>query len=225
MKLVELGTIKGKRIIAIPKGMNESGWDGFVRKTRKPVGSSSFVFVYENICVFNKGATNRVSKGKEASLVTSHREVSYSHEASYLSALMETVKDNRGPSKLHGKDNFRKDVIVSTVRNKKVGSKEVIWRNLPDDGDDSWHLVTLQKLREVERSFWHVWVELLGWKDRLDSMLKIVDEGLGLIMGLGHVSNGNKEATEELKGGRFGPKAFKVNKGVGLDRGPFKRLV
>lgn len=71
VKLVELGTGKGKGIIAIPEGRNGSGWDGFVKKTSELVGSSSSVLVSEN-----KGV-NGAAKG--VSRVKLHRGVFNSH--------------------------------------------------------------------------------------------------------------------------------------------------
>lgn len=32
---------------------------------------------------------------------------------------------------------------------------------------------------------WHLRAEILGWKEKIDSLLKKVDRGLSLIMGLG----------------------------------------
>lgn len=58
VQLVELGTGKGKGIIVIPEGINGIGWEGFVRKVRDLVGSSSSVFVFFN------GADSKASKGK-----------------------------------------------------------------------------------------------------------------------------------------------------------------
>lgn len=201
---------KGKGIIAIPEGRNGSGWDGFVRKARELVSSSSSVFVSENRGVFNNGIA------KEVSMVKSLIGVSSSHEAPYLSTLMEPTKDNPGPSNKHGKDNIRKDLAVLILRNKKDGSKEVNRRNFSDDEVAGWHPTMLKKVEEVERSLWHIRAKLLGWKHRLDSMLKTIDEGLGLIMGLGHVSKRKIETIARVKGGCLGLRSLSQMKELGL---------
>lgn len=68
--------------------------------------------------------------------------------------------------------------------------------------------------------------ELIGWKERLESSLKKVDEGLGVFMGLGLyvVDKVEGKGMVEL---RSGPKCLKNNKvdgmKLGLDRGPVIR--
>lgn len=83
----------------------------------------------------------------------------------------------------------------------------------------------MQKLGEVEESLWHVQAELRGCKERLDLLMKIADDGLGLISGLGFVSKDNNEVFVEKKGELDGPTVSKNNKGDGPDSGLLKRLV
>ncbi|XP_040997848.1 uncharacterized protein LOC121243846 [Juglans microcarpa x Juglans regia] len=158
-------------------------------------------------------------------MVYPHRVVSSSHEAPYLSALMNPESDIHVPSKASGKDYTRHYEVGMITRNKKERSMEVISRNLPVAGVDGRHSHKLQKLGEVEGSFWHVRVELLGWKERLDTLFKIVDDGLGLITGLDFVSKEYNEVTIEKKRGLDGLKDSKANNRVGPDRGPLKRPV
>lgn len=74
----------------------------------------------------------------------------------------------------------------------------------------------MQRFREVEGSLWHVQAELIGWKQKVESLLKTVDGGLGLLMGLDHDLLGVKDV-KEVKGKLIGPTS---NKGVGLGQGP-----
>lgn len=65
----------------------------------------------------------------------------------------------------------------------------------------------------------------MGWKEKLDSLLKIVDDGLGLISGLGFVSNDSAEILVEKKGGKDGSKALFSCMQNGPVRGPMMRPV
>lgn len=44
--------------------------------------------------------------------------------------------------------------------------------------------IHLQKLEEVEGSLRHMWAAISKWYMKLDSLLKVVDNGLGFILGL-----------------------------------------
>lgn len=104
VKLSELGTSKGRGIIAIPEGRNRSGWEVFVRKIRELVGSNSSVLVSENRGVSNNGAVIKASKGKEVQFANSQCGVSSFHETPYLSALKVPVQESSGPSKVADKN-------------------------------------------------------------------------------------------------------------------------
>lgn len=58
----------------------------------------------------------------------------------------------------------------------------------------------MQKFGEVETSLWHAWAEILEWYTKLDSLMKVVDNGLGLLLGLNANSSGvqNKETLSGL---------------------------
>lgn len=100
--------------------------------------------------------------------------------------------------------------------------KNALWRKQLDGGMDGWPSVALQKFREVEGSLWHVRVELIGWKERLCSLLKKVDGGLGLLMGLGPTLVDNEEVKAMMES-RSGLKSFNVNKANGLAKGLVNR--
>lgn len=103
-----------------------------------------------------------------------------------------------------------------TARNKEEGLKEVSSTKPPMVGVNCW-----------EGSLWHVRAELLGWKVKMDSLLKIVvDDGLGLILGLGFVYKDLIEVfAKKGEGGMDGSKGSNSNIGNEPDRGPLKKPV
>lgn len=80
----------------------------------------------------------------------------------------------------------------------------------------------LQRLGEAEGSPWHIRAEIIGWKEKFNSLLKKVGGGLGLLMRLSQVLVVSKENKKAL-GVLFRPMVAK--KGVGLDRGLVTRSV
>lgn len=57
---------------------------------------------------------------------------------------------------------------------------------------DVWNSQKMKRLREVEGSLWHR-VELTVLKDKLEMIMKSIDEGSGFLMGL-KTSDKNKES-------------------------------
>lgn len=191
-----------------------------MRKVRDFVGSSSPVSVSENRGGFSYGVDNKDFKGKEARKLHFHNGASSSHKASFKSAMLGPVNDIPGSSKASRKIPSKHSKAESTARYKQVRPMGLKNRMLLIAGADGWHSQKLQKLGEVEGSLWHVQAELQGWKERLDSLMKIVDDGLGLISGLGFISRDMQRASVVQKGGWTGPTSSKPNKEDGPDRGP-----
>lgn len=160
VKLIEYGTGMGKRILVIPEGWRGSGWAGLVRNMRVMVGSSSSSSTH----------VNRVD--------SKHGTVSYASTLLKLAPVIES----------YGYGNERKVELVSKERLRKEGPMTECHRNSYVGGATGWSFEVLHRLGEVEGSLWHIRSELFGWREKLDIMLEKVDGGLGLIMGLGHVS-------------------------------------
>lgn len=95
---------------------------------------------------------------------------------------------------------------------------DVLWRKQFHGRKIGWPSELLQKVGEVEGTLWHVWAELIGWNERLESSLKKVDEGLGVFMGLG-LSVVDKVEGKRMVELRGGPKFLKNNKFDGMKRG------
>lgn len=148
-----------------------------MRIMREMVGSNSSVSVSENRVVTNNGVA-RESRGREVISDTSYKGVTSPREALYQLALMKPVYGNSGFCQKNGNGNTSKDELVSAVRNRKDGMNVISRRNHLDGGVDGWLSVALQR-KEKSKGLWHVRAKFIGWKERLDSLLKEVDGGLG----------------------------------------------
>lgn len=72
------------------------------------------------------------------------------------------------------------------------------------EGGDGWSPEVLQTVRVVEGSLWDIQAELMKVKDFSSNLLKIIDTGLELIMGLGRMgcagcsSSCNKNGSQQM---------------------------
>lgn len=186
------------------------------------VRSSSPVLAKDNRFVSSNGEDSKNSSGKEVLNATHHGGVNSSGEASYLLALLKPVSGDSVSLQKNGQGHHRKVNIVPERRLTKGASMvESRWNN-NDSGVVGWSSEVLQSLGEAEGALWHIRSELISWKENCDSLLKKVDGGLGLLMGLGHVSVDPKVYKKEL-GRQSGPKDEGNKKG--LVRGPVSRSV
>lgn len=211
IKLSVLGSGKGNRIIVIPEGKIGSGWERFARKLLKFVGSFSSISATGNKAASNNGNAKRDNKEQEKLSFNPHIGVSSSRPAPYLAALTDPVKANHGSSIIHRKNVNIKDVEGSRERILNVGMMKGTQDAVLGDEGAVWNPKMLGKLGEVKGSFWHLRAELSGWKDRPESMLKKVDDGLGLVMGL--------MSSYAPKGGKVS-KEGQMGSGSGLENGP-----
>lgn len=90
IKLIELGTSKSNGIIALPEGLNGSGWNDFVKKVR----------VFTNSTHSGFSSKNRVSRREfEAAKVSDRKKIGHSScrdtsATSYISALKAPTQAN-----------------------------------------------------------------------------------------------------------------------------------
>lgn len=99
----------------------------------------------------------------------------------------------------------------------KVGSNDESRRNHRDGGVGNWSSEVQQRLGEAEEWLWHLRAEIIGWKEKIDSLIKKVDGRLSLIMGLGQVLVDCKDSNK-TKGVIHGPVIKEM--GVKLESGP-----
>lgn len=62
-------------------------------------------------------------------------------------------------------------------RKREDGMQEETRRNTLAGRYDCWPSMVLLSFGEVEGSLWHVWAELLGWQQKVESLLETVDGG------------------------------------------------
>lgn len=83
--------------------------------------------------------------------------------------------------------------IKRFISNNRKGNNAVSveCRHACREGDpDDWSSEVKRLLGEAEEMLWHLHIEISGWKNNLDSLIRKVDVGFSHILGLGKAFTG-----------------------------------
>lgn len=103
-----------------------------------------------------KGACCGFSRANKVTLANAHRDVNYSSEAPYLSALLKTTNEASDLRHIGGNGFQNKEKLALEDRCGKIGLNGESWQNRNEGGVVGWSPKVHQRLGEVKWSLWHV---------------------------------------------------------------------